>query len=172
MNGCNSNNLSRSKAKNLIVKAYGLPHSESVELIKEYYVSQHSSGWSTGLISSERYSDHKKELDELQSKGVITVGDTTHYGNDIDFTYALIKLTDEGKKYLIRDDGDKFILKACEVVFGEITGIQIQEQDKVAEANYTLIRKNITPFGSNDSQGKENRTASFSLFDDGWRIYR
>ena len=170
--GCDGNKLSRSEAKNLIVKAYSLPRNESVELKKTYYISQQSHGWSTALISGERYSDHKRKLEELQSKGVITIGDTTFYGTDIDITSAIVKLTNEGKKYLIQDDGDKFIVKSCEVDFGEITGIQIQEQFKVAEANYTLIRKNITPFGENISQRPENRRSTFSLYDDGWRINR
>ena len=68
--------------------------------------------------------------------------------------------TDEGKKYLISESAQEFEFKTCDLDFGEITGIQMQEQFKVATANYTIIRK-PTPFGINISQASENRTANF-----------
>jgi hypothetical protein len=83
---------------------------------------------------------------------------------------VMITLTDEGKKYYESEDNEKLYIKTCEVYFGEISGIKIQEQFNVAEAKYTIGRRNPTPFGKKISQEPENRTAQFSLFDDGWRI--
>ena len=111
----------------------------------------------------------------FQNNGLIVIGQKNIQGIN-GWTWELqswlvytVTLTDEGKKYLISESDMEFEFKTCELNFGEITGIQMQEQVKVATVNYTIVRK-ATPFGFNISQGSENRTAVFSLFDDGWRI--
>ena len=54
----------------------------------------------------------------------------------------------------------------------EVTGIQERSEFKVAEVEYVLFNKNITPFGSvfNDKNMECQRSAEFALYDDGWRI--
>lgn len=171
-----SKNLSRENAEDLIIKKFNLPRTETMQIKKTYYVENHSLGTGfcpVGIYSGSdenRYSNYKQLIEALQSNGMVLVNEDKKIENQICWTWANVLLTDEGKKYLVQENDKQYELKTCEVVFGEITGIQIQEQFKVAEVNYTLIRKNITPFGSNISQEPETRSASFALFDDGWRI--
>jgi hypothetical protein len=161
--GCNSNKLTRIKAKNLLVEAFGLPKSESVEIKKKYDYMLNS--WP------------KEMLYALQSKGLIALVDTMEVAVAEDSTgraepYKIVKLTDEGKKYLIEDDvlAGYYNLRSCDVAFGEVTGIQFQEHDKVAVVSYTIIRSNISPFGNNLLQGTDVQTATLSLESDGWKI--
>lgn len=182
------NNLSRGKAEDLIIQKYSLPQYETTKLKKIYIKSYYGSGYIACLVSGERYVDAKSLLDELVAKGMITVTENGPIG-ECNIVQALVNLTNDGKKYLVNEFKDEYVLKTCEVVFGEITGIRIQEQLKIAEANYTLNRINCTPFAIEDpilpGTGRTidptdksaryrrvpyNRTASFSLFDDGWRI--
>jgi len=172
------NNLSRGEAKGLIVKKFNLPQIQSIDINKRYYKTERYVVYHGGLptaniiIGRIDYSDYQTMLTNLSAQGLITIGETVEkdYNANADYVYAVVSLTDEGKKYLISESSDKFVVKTCEIDFGEITGIQKQEQFKIAEVHYTLIRKNITPFGINISQQPEDRTQSFSLFDDGWRI--
>ena len=79
------------------------------------------------------------------------------------------KLTETAKKYITSDN--KVIVATDE--FGEITGIVERKELNGAEVNYTLKRTNITPFGRilfNLTETTFNRTATFTKFDDGWRI--
>jgi hypothetical protein len=173
-----SKNLSRSEASVLIMKKYNLPQIESKEINKSYFKNSkyvdYCSFPKVSIYIGDRitYSDNENVLIALKEKGLINISETVEQEReyDEDNTYAIVLLTDEGRKYLINESKEKFIVKTCEITFGEITGIQMQEQVKVAEVNYTLKRINCTPFGNEGSQEIENRTDSFSLLDDGWRI--
>lgn len=171
-----SKDLSRDKAKDLIVKKYGLPNYETSKINKEYLklweCLYKMRDWEGGCIGCGAFPEN---LTQFQNNRLIVIGQKNIQGingwtgNLQSWLVYTITLTDEGKKYLINETAQEFEFKTCDLCFGEITGIQMQEQFKVATANYTIIRK-TTPFGINISQAPENRTANFSLFDDGWRI--
>lgn len=76
-------------------------------------------------------------------------------------------LTEKGNKY---QTGSGFIVAKKE--FGEITGIVERKGLSISEVNYTEKRKDITPFGKALGINEEtfNRTATFTKYDDGWRI--
>jgi hypothetical protein len=64
-------------------------------------------------------------------------------------------------------------VRVATLALGEITGIRELEGVGVAEVSYTLVREDITPFGKimfNMAAGTLQRTATFTKFDDGWRI--
>ena len=168
--------LSRDKAKDLIINKYGFPKYETDKINKEYLelwkCLYKMRDWKGGCIGCGAFPEN---LTYFQNNGLIVIGQKNIQGIN-GWTWELqswlvytVTLTDEGKKYLISESDMEFEFKTCELNFGEITGIQMQEQVKVATVNYTIVRK-ATPFGFNISQGSENRTAVFSLFDDGWRI--
>ncbi len=167
-----------SEAEVLIMKKFNLPQTDTMRIYKKYFKSSkyvdYCSFPKVSIYIGGRitYSDNEKVLITLKEKGLINISETVEQEReyDEDNTYAIVLLTDEGKKYLIKEDDVKYIVKTCEITFGEITGIQMQEQVKLAEVNYTLKRINFTPFGNEGSQETENRTASFTLFDDGWRM--
>jgi hypothetical protein len=181
------NDLSRSKAKDAIIAKYNLPSKETKEIPKSYYVSQYNEGGflpPVGLWNGENYPKHKNTLDMWQSQGLITLQEMDdRESNGLHWVYKKIDLTEKGKKFLISDEKEKFIVQTCELEFGEVTGIRIQEQAKIAEVEFTLNRVNCSPFtetryGSHSAYDKSwdytrdpyKRKISFSLYDDGWRI--
>jgi|GEM_PF-2540941 len=172
-----SKDLSRDKAKDLIIKKYGLPKYETNKINKEYLQMwgciYKMLNWEGGCIGCDAFPN--KYLTKFQNNGLIVIGQKNvqgineRSGSLQSWLVYTVTLTNEGRKYLISESAQKFEFKTCDLSFGEITGIQMKEQFKVATANYTIIRK-ATPFGINISQEPENRSANFSLFDDGWRI--
>jgi hypothetical protein len=121
------------------------------------------------LCSDYDYLKAKSKLEYLQSIGLITVTEDLPYG-ECNVVKVVVSLTSEGRKFFVSEGDQKFHVKTCELCFGEITGIQTQEQLKSAKVNYTLVRKNTTPFGKDISLEPLNYTEIFNLFDDGWRI--
>ena len=173
---CSNKNLSRGQAAELISRSLKLPEVKTVELRKSFvkkFWSDPSSMPAVFAGNANEYSEAKTKLDELEAKGLISVGETKEHRNGGgNFLYATVKLTDAGRKYLVKETDFAYQVKTGEIVFGEVTGVQIHEQFKVAEADYTLKWANMTPFGSSVSTQPINRKASFGLFDDGWRIQR
>lgn len=167
-----SNDLSRQKAAELISKQQKLPTIETIQLGKSYLKESRHDSWGVCMVIGDKYSDSgvKERLDGLQAKGLISIGEKKQHDGECNYVWATVELTNEGKKYLVKDADGEYQIKVNELTFGEITGIQIHEQFKVAEAGYTLRRINITPFGSSISTVPINRNATFALFDDGWRI--
>jgi hypothetical protein len=171
-----SKDLSRDKAKDLIIKTNGFPTYETAKINKEYLklweCLYKMRDWEGGFIGCGAFPEN---LTNFQNSGLIVIGQKNIEGINgwtgtlQSWVVYTVTLTDEGKKYLVSESDKEIEFKTCELDFGEITGVQTQTQVKAATANYTIIRK-ATPFGFNVPQGTENRTANFSLFDDGWRI--
>jgi hypothetical protein len=171
--------LSRGKAEELIVKKMNLPVIQTVSLDKQFRKDiSFPEPWKNAdcitdpevIASRDKYLPMKQRLDELQGKGVIIVSESIDHRDNCDIKWAKITLTDEGKKYLVQDSGDAYHLKAYERTFGEVTGIQINEQSKEAVADYTIRVANITPFVDNLPVNPTTHSAQFTLYDDGWRI--
>jgi hypothetical protein len=89
------------------------------------------------------------------------------------------ELTEKGKEYAVgsiqHDNlwGNDYIqVRIADLDFGEITGIVEHKGSNISEVKFTLVRKNITPFGKafNLSKGYIASTATFTKYDDGWRI--
>lgn len=175
---CSGNNLSRQKAAELISRQLKLPATQTI-VLGSYFKRSWSDpasgpfGISAACLVSgggKDYSDVEQFLAGLQSKGLITIGERKDHNGECNYLYATTILTDEGKQYLVKESGGAHEVKAYELGFGEVTGIQINEQLKTAEADYTLSVTNITPFGNNTPTQPIYRKATFALFDDGWRI--
>lgn len=175
-----TNALSRKKAEELIVKALNLPATQTI-VLGSYFKRSWSDpasgpfGISAACLVSgggKDYSDMKQILDEWESKGLISIGEQNDHKGECNFLYATTTLTEGGKKYLIRESDGVHVVKAYELAFGEITGIQLFKDSNTALADYILKITNITPFGSHFSTQPISRQATFALYDDGWRIRR
>lgn len=156
---CNQN-LSREKAKNLIVEKYKLPK----DVIETFYVIDGTLG--------KRFS--YDEYEALQKEGLLNFtyerGSSTFYS----------ELTEKGKQYAVSGvfDTDNMYIKGVNVKvasldFGEITGIVERKEYNMAEVSFTLVPSNVTPFGSIAFQyngSAISQTATFIKYDDGWRI--
>ena len=147
-----SNNLSRDVAEKLI--------KEKLQKIE-----------SRKLYIGPTETKNQTQYVNLENLGLITIK-WWHYGggvSDIDN----MELTEKGKQYIAgKSDGRDFLFKVSDLDFGEITGIVEQKESNTAKVNYTLIRKNITPFGTifGLKEGAFNNSITFTKFDDGWRI--
>jgi hypothetical protein len=170
-----TNKLSRSKAKEEILKKYQLPYSEELKLEKIYiksYASSYPGAWlpHACLVQGPRFDKEKNWLEKLKNKNLITITENGPLGQ-CKVIQAVINLTEEGNKYLINSSNDTWIVKKADISFGDITGIQIMKQYGTAEAHYTLITS-PSPFDLNNSNRATNKIAHYSLFDDGWRLLK
>ncbi|MFT3910931.1 MAG: hypothetical protein QM737_16045 [Ferruginibacter sp.] len=154
-----STSLTREKAKTAIIEKFKFPYTEK----KEY-----SAFYSSDEIQQKRYS-----LDKLQEAGLITYV--------VKPWYIIVTLTDKGRQFVISesqkrlvtaDYGSIFILKACEIDFLDVTGIQEIPNQNAAEVSYS-VKRTVNLFGqylfdlTNDTV---TRKIVFKKFDDGWRI--
>lgn len=172
---CGGNKLTRQDAASMIAKKYNLPVKETTKLGKRYLIKSWGDAGDFGMkkictVVGERYSDVKSKLDNLQSNGLITINENIEDDDRCHYNWANVVLTDLGKNYLVRDADGEFEVMTNEILFGEVSGIQMNDQMKVAQVDYTLQRTNFTPFGSSASHASIAKHSSFSLYDDGWRI--
>lgn len=169
--------MSREQAAGVIAKNLNLPEIKMTNLGKRFLVKSWSEPSPMPALCnvSGKYGDPmdastKERLDELQSKGLVSLGKDRIRDHECNFLYTTATLTPDGKKYLVKETAVGYEVKAYELAFGEVTGIQINEQMKAAQADYTLKKINITPFGNNISVAPISGQAAFSLYDDGWRM--
>jgi len=172
-----SSKLSRSKAKDLIIKEYGFPKPATANL---HY----------GILINGDYQVEKF----LADKGLLTrteMGTTEVMGGMMNAAKIEVKLTPAGEKYKLGAGQDQYdsnspvyYMKCADMTFVDITGIQ-EESETSATVSYTWRYENATPFGEAFSlENKQNQNGlpiytdgglntaqvSFKKFDDGWRI--
>jgi hypothetical protein len=144
--------LSRGEAEKLIKEFYQFP---SVETDK---FSTYESFMNANNVAEKRKKLFEKNLIYKESNG----NDYYHF-------------TPEGQKFVtdaVKSGDYRMVISGC-LVFGEITGIAIDEKSHTANVEYTVKRIGITPFG--ECYGyKENEIVNssfkFEKYDDGWRI--
>ena len=171
-----SSKLSRSKAKDLIIKEYGFPKPATANL--DY-----------GILVNGDYMVEKF----LADKGLLTrteVG-TTEIMGGMNGVKIEVKLTPAGEKYKVGAGQNQsypntpvYYMKCADMTFVDITGIQ-EESETSASVSYTWKYENATPFGEAFAiENKQNQNGfpiytdggphteqvSFKKFDDGWRI--
>lgn len=165
----NSKELTRDIAARMLLEHEGYPKPVEGNIREKSFYT-----YREGLRNPEK---------ELEQRGVIkTRHDCTRLGPSWNSCDVMIALTDEGKKYFIgtRDYGStkEMVVKACEETFLRVTGIlPVQHGFTGTIVEYEITYDNPTPFSSlndrscRDSLGKPtSRTATFGLYDDGWRI--
>jgi len=153
---CKSNELTREKAKELILAKASFPTTEKGEFQSSSY---------NALVGLD-----VPKFEKLKQAGVIT------YNHD--GWYLTAEFTDLGKTFIMGpvtkgNYADKFVdVKTAEINFGEVTGIKSFPEQNMAEVTYT-INKKLTPFGLylfNQKDGLVNKKATFQKYDDGWRL--
>lgn len=159
--GC-SDNLNRNEAENLIKSKLQLPK-EDIRALCVYDATLSNS------ITRDNF-------EQLQNEGLLTYSEC---GSGLNSGYCAT-LTDKGKQYAVSEEyttDNMYInninVRAATIDFGEITGIIEHKEFNVAEVQYTIVRKDITPFGKiafNIQDGMIAESAMFRKYDDGWRI--
>ena len=116
----------------------------------------------------------KKLLDAgLEAEGLVTVDRTQKLK---DAGQSIVHFTEKAKPYLIRID-EKYdnvqVVKVADMDLAEVTGIQLQNDNKIATVEYTVTYKNITPFAKlmkRDLSEKKTERTNLSYFDTGWKV--
>lgn len=116
----------------------------------------------------------KKLLDAgLEEEGWVSVDKTQKLK---DAGQPIVHFTEKAKPYLIRIDkkyDNVQVVKVADMDLGEITGVQLQEDNKSATVEYTVIYKNVTPFAKlmkRDLSKTETQRARLDHFDTGWKL--
>lgn len=153
---CKSNELTREKAKEIIITKNNFPSFQK----KEFQTSSYH-------ISVNR---DVPTFEKLQQAGLITY--------NLDDLYLTAEFTEKGKEFVVSQERkgyyvDKFVdVKVAILSFGEVTGIQKMSEKNIAEVSYT-VNRTCTPFGQylfNYSDGVVTQKAIFKQYDDGWRM--
>lgn len=111
----------------------------------------------------------------LEKEGLVTVQRTQKMG---DVGKPLVEFTSKAQPYLLpTPEKEKAIhvqkVKLADEDFVEVKGITTTEDGKHATAEYTTAYKNVTGFAplTDINFNKTNtRKASFTLYDDGWKL--
>jgi len=154
LSACSSNKLTRDKALSLIQKNY--PDTLDWEIF---------CGDPTWV--------KKIEKTTLVKDGFIEINQNRKQILD---PYLIIK--DKSKPYFLPtppEDVEHKIqrVKVYETIPDKVTGIKMLTNNKKAIVKYTVEHKNVTPFIALtriDLSKQDERTAYFSLYDDGWKI--
>jgi len=176
------NHLGREQAKKMIIETNNYPKPYTYEIAKGFIKDMHSSGLGVTIATGEdEFKDKEQAINQFESIGLLKLTKTPKREESSAFllgttirtwTQVGVSLTETGKKYLIQDKQNTFVVKLWDTNVKEITGIQEFPQLKASEVSYTICHQDITPFGSifNDRNAISEGTAHFSLYDDGWRM--
>jgi hypothetical protein len=117
-----------------------------------------------------QWADVRYRMEALKQKGLVELGQETRKSGKCTYEYTTIALTPEGERYLVREADDGYVVRTHTLTFGEVTGIRTIDELKAAEAQYTLKIDDVTPFSGSLPREPVPQSATFQLFDDGWRI--
>ena len=176
MIGCSKNDeLTRDKAAQLIKEAIQYPKDLPLQVCNtRISVSQESQ-------YSDRINYYHNYFGSLQNVGVLTYRTETEYDKSSGkhFTVFIATFTEKGQPFVVgpttveySGQGNQYFnVKTGTIVFGEITGIIERKELSTAEVNYTEL-VNVTPFGQvfGVQYSSSSRNATFTKYDDGWRI--
>ncbi|GEM_PF-1351185 len=174
--------LTRDNARSLISKSRHHPVKKNYKITKTYIKNMDTRGRGVSIIIGEDESlENEKIYKQFEIKGLLNLEETQESKETTSFligttirtwTKIDVKLTESGKKYLVGEDPDNYLVNLWETDIKDITGIRELDDKKSAIADYTVFNKNITPFGEifNDKHQVTQHTAYFFFYDDGWRI--
>lgn len=117
-----------------------------------------------------QWADVRHRMEALKQKGLVTLGQEIRKSGKCTYEYTTISLTPEGQRYLVREADDGYAVRMYTLTFSEVTGVRTMDELKIAEVPYTLKIEDVTPFSDDPPREPVQRSATFQLFDDGWRI--
>lgn len=167
MSGCGTG-LSRSKAKEIIIKHFKYPISTirriPIGVIGQYQLNNLDGG------------DQEEWYDTLRNKGLISYGKWLYISGSL---LTEVTMTANGKKYVVAEGVNsstayKFAdVQMAKEEFVEVTGIKMSGDNRQAVVEYTFKYSSLTPFGEGtkyDDAKPKNATIMLTLYDDGWRV--
>lgn len=174
-----SGKLSRTTAGAILAKSMRLPAVESRTIDATYLKNgggyfRVQSGYPppVDFAEIEFFLGHS----EIYTKALMTMTPGTPY-----YGYEKISFspTEDGRQYVIGTTAQgAYNVRICEIVFGDVTGMQISDQTNSAVVEFSLRRTRWTPFGdfyklkepSKYPELVPPQRAELQKYDDGWRI--
>lgn len=172
---CKDRSLSRPTAAASITTQTSFPVAEYRRLSPSQFYKMDSNG--SFFINNWPFGTSPIPLDiaHFIQAGLLTAVYVDHSGNVM--STVRLASTATTKAYAGPGARGAFQIKICDQVFGDVTGIQTDEQAGTLIVEYSIKRTNWTPFGEyyrqqNPQQYPETiaRKATFKLYDDGWRL--
>lgn len=150
--GCGPQTLSRSDAEKIMRSTMQLPLTRELTIFMDDPLH--------------------KNIPVFEKEGLIVL--VQHDGKPI------ITFTEKAKPYLLDSSDEHSPVPLQKVKLGEediqeITGIQLHNEGRAATVEYTTVLTNLTPFAvilPEEARVVKSRTASFTLYDDGWRLLK
>lgn len=178
---CKDSQLTREDAKSAIIQKKGYPQKTNYKFVNGFIEDMETHGFGvTSVLEDDDIESQKEYINRFESLGLLTIEKTPHseesqtfFGTTVrTWTSVNIKLTELGRKYLVSQDKDYYIVNLWETNVSEITGIQDLQDFKISKVEYIISNTNVTPFGSvfSDQNQTQKKSIDFALYDDGWRI--
>jgi hypothetical protein len=172
---CGKRELSRAEAATAITTATTFPTAEGAEILNSCQKSDYDGHLFQYSYGADNNSLPVPDISYFVANGLLTITPAGHPGNV--FSDVALGFTEATKAYQMPSSKYRLGIKLCDRVFGEITGIQTNEQSGTAVVEYSLRRSNWTPFGEYYRKANPNAypevipsRATFTRYDDGWRI--
>jgi hypothetical protein len=172
-----SNDLSRDEAMNQLNQKVDKNEINTkcvFNIIKSWRSDYRSSGFCTVSIMNPPNARDIKMLNSFIENGLITLKQEPVYRDCSQWTLNSIELTEQGAQYLVNESESKYSILSAEFQIDEITGIIQDDEMGHAIVEYELKSANKTPFAdyrdSNCFETDKTYKATFSKYDDGWRI--
>jgi len=170
--------LSREEARRLISQQLQLPAAETTRIPRIALNRAHSGSSQGGFMPTvticqdlgTSWQQVRGRIEKLQATGLVVIGQKLQNSGKCVYEYMTIALTAQSLPYLLRNDDEGFLVRTHTLAFGEVSGIRMIEQPNIVEVEYTLLVQDLTPFAESVSRQPVLRSATFELFDDGWRI--
>lgn len=174
--------IDKDDAKDIIVMAQNYPLTVDYEITKSFTKDHHTDGNGVTINLNANDFDEKQRMIELfKQNKLIELAETPQREETTAFllgttvrtwTAVKVSLTEEGKKYLLKETDNGFKVKLWETTLGRIVKIEEMEQQKEAKVDYSVVNNNITPFGE-QFKNKDNadlKSKYFILIDGGWQL--
>lgn len=186
-----SNELTRDDAKDLLVEKYSFPYVEFENMQMLGNVSPKRGQDNVPAEAANGFGQTEQRwisIAPLVDAGLLVRGNgrrvdvytawgaPKRYGPSLTYTFTSLtnKYLQPGSRINTDEDGrHRFVAMVCEVHLGEVTGIKFDDAKTTAQVEYTIERKNFSPFQLlwvYPKPDREAKTAVFELYDDGWRL--
>ena len=179
--GCTKRSLSRATAAQAITAAIKFPISDH-RAISRTWLKRNSDGqlfqWRRPSMNDFTERQYPvPDIDYFIKAGLLIANVASSKGPDI--SQIALGFVERTKGYEVPTEhaSDMMGLKLCDLVFGEITGIQVNEQVGTATVEYSVRRTNWSPFGDYYKRQTPQaypeviaQSATFSRYDNGWRL--
>jgi hypothetical protein len=171
------------EARKQIMGMEGLPQAMSYEITKEFIKDQNTDGAGVTIVLDEdELSKQIKMLEDFRKNNLVIFTETPHreetnnsfLGTTVrTWTSVKVELTDEGKKYLLKEDEKSYLVKTWDRTIYLINKIEEEKEnnDTYQKVYYSISAQDRTPFGQFFRADKvEQKTASFLWARDQWII--